>query len=123
MTLGLKEIFLAIASDEVETLARFYAQLFSVSPNPHIPNSYANFQVAGMRIAIFKPISERATEFLQRVHPGPLSLCLEVESLEVAIAHWINQGNPAPSEVISASHGQEFYGLDPVGNRLIFHES
>ncbi|MBF2028247.1 MAG: VOC family protein [Oscillatoriales cyanobacterium C42_A2020_001] len=55
--------------------------------------------------------------------PLGMSLCLEVESLERAIAHLSQLGCPPPGNILTASHGQEIYACDPDGNWLILHQS
>jgi hypothetical protein len=52
-----------------------------------------------------------------------MSLCLEVEDLENAIAHLTALGYPPPGQIIIATHGREIYAYDPAGNRLILHQA
>ncbi|EKQ68223.1 Glyoxalase/Bleomycin resistance protein/Dioxygenase superfamily [Leptolyngbyaceae cyanobacterium JSC-12] len=52
-----------------------------------------------------------------------MSLCLEVENLEGAIAHLTQLGYPPPGEILTASHGREIYAYDPDGNWLILHQN
>ncbi len=51
-----------------------------------------------------------------------MSLCLDVENLEVAIAHLTQLGYPPSGDIITASHGREMYAYDPDGNWLILHQ-
>lgn len=121
MALSCHEAFLTLASSQFEPLVVFYQQLFEQSPQPHIPQSYAEFRLPGLRLAIFRPKADHAAEF-SAPSSGGMSLCVEVDSLETAIAHLTHMGYPPTQPIITASHGQEIYVTDPDGNRLILHE-
>lgn len=116
------EAFLTIATDEWETVTGFYSQLLEQQPKPEIANSYAEFQLPGLRLGIFKPKPSHRQEF-ESNSSGAMSLCLEVDDLERAIAHLTTCGYPPPGEIATASHGREIYAYDPAGNRLILHQS
>lgn len=118
------EVFVALASSQIKHQVAFYSALLKVAPNPDTAN-YAEFRFPGLRLAIFTPQSDNATEFSAASAPasGPMSLCLEVNSLERAIARLQTIGYPAPGEIMHTSHGQEIYAYDPDGNRLILHQS
>lgn len=114
--------FVTLAAANFEEIVQFYAGLLAIAPNPYRPEVYAEFSVAGLRLGIFKPKANHESEFLPQ-GSGSLSLCFEVTNLEVAIAHLSQLGYPPPGEITTASHGREIYAYDPLGNRLIFHQS
>lgn len=116
------DAFVTLATVELETLIDFYTHLLGQEPLAYIPNVYAEFQFAGLRLAIFKPKESHSSEFNNSAQSG-MSLCLEVKDLENAIAHLTALGYPPPGEIIVASHGREIYAYDPCGNRLILHQS
>ncbi|MGB7441740.1 MAG: VOC family protein [Coleofasciculaceae cyanobacterium] len=122
MTFQYSQAFVTLAAINAETLIRFYSQLLQQKPLPHIPKVYAEFQLSGLRLAIFQPQVQHQREFRNSAQSG-MSLCLEVENLEEAIAWLTNLGNPPPGAITIASHGREIYGYDPAGNRLILHQS
>lgn len=111
-----------LAAFDTEKLVIFYTQLLRQEPKPYIPNVYAEFQLPGLRLGIFKPKQTNQSEFENSVKSG-MSLCLEVSDLEGAIAHLTALGCPPPGEILTASHGREIYAYDPDGNRLILHQS
>ncbi|GAB4196000.1 MAG: hypothetical protein Fur006_42970 [Coleofasciculaceae cyanobacterium] len=115
------DAFVTLAAADVETLVQFYRQLLDREPNPYIPNVYAEFQMSGLRLGIFQPKPTHLQEFEQSAQSG-MSLCLEVDDLEGAIAHLSSIGYPPPGEITTASHGREIYAYDPAGNRLILHQ-
>ena len=114
------DIYLAISTNNIEALNDFYSKLFGQKPNVYRPSVYVEFKLEKLRIAIFKPKSDRQPEF-ENLNSS-MSLCLEVEDLTSAIALLTELGYPPPGEVIEASHGQEVYAYDPAGNRLILHQ-
>ena len=65
---------------------------------------------------------EDSRDLVEQSEQSGLSLCLDVDDLDAAIAHLINLGYPPPGEIIVASHGREIYAYDPNGNRLILHQ-
>jgi predicted enzyme related to lactoylglutathione lyase len=73
-------------------------------------------------LGIFKPKENHRVEFENSAQSG-MSLCLEVDDLEKAIAHLTSIGYPPPGEITTASHGREIYAYDPANNRLILHQS
>jgi len=120
MNFGYTDIYLAIATDDIEALHDFYSQLLEQQADVYRPSVYAEFRLEKLRLAIFKPKTQRQSEFVNT--GSSLSLCLEVEDLDRAIALLTELGYPPPGEVIDASHGQEIYGYDPAGNRIILHQ-
>jgi predicted enzyme related to lactoylglutathione lyase len=115
-------IFITIATTNFDKLVNFYIQLLEQEPKKLIANVYAEFQISGFSLGIFKPKKDYEPEFAINTK-SPLSLCLEVSNLENAIAHLQSLGYPPPGEIDIASHGQEIYAYDPDGNRLILHQS
>lgn len=113
------EALVTLASINIENLVTFYMNLLG-KPKNHIPNVYAQFQLPGLRLGIFKPKETNLQEFESA--KSRMSLCLEVTDLEDAIAHMTTLGYPPPGEIITASHGREIYAYDPEGNRLILHQ-
>jgi predicted enzyme related to lactoylglutathione lyase len=122
MTFQYANAFVTLAAAEAETVVRFYSQLLAQEPKPYIPNVYAEFRLTGLRLGIFQPKPNHLQEFENSSQSG-MSLCLEVDDLEDAIAHLTSIGYPPPGEITTASHGREIYAYDPVGNRLILHQS
>ncbi|XZN91673.1 MAG: VOC family protein [Microcoleus sp.] len=110
-----------LADIDKEVLVKFYTKFLDIEPNPYIPNTYAEFQLPGLRLGIFKPKKSHKSEFLGIGKAG-MSLCLEVSDIEMAIARIWALGCPPPGEIIKASHGLEIYAFDPAGNRLILHQ-
>ncbi len=122
MVLQCSTAFVTLASVDIDNLVLFYTLLLMQEPKPYIPNVYAEFQLPGLRLAIFKPKETNQSEFENAVKSG-MSLCLEVNDLEDAIAHLTALGYPPPGNILMASHGREIYAYDPAGNRLILHQS
>ena len=114
--------FATLAATDIDTLVGFYAQLLAQEPKLYIPDVYAEFQLSGLRLGIFKPKENHRVEFENSAQSG-MSLCLEVDDLEKAIAHLTSIGYPPPGEITTASHGREIYAYDPANNRLILHQS
>jgi hypothetical protein len=114
--------FVTLASVDIDNLVLFYTLLLMQEPKPYIPNVYAEFQLPALRLVIFKPKETNQSEFENAVKSG-MSLCLEVNDLEDAIAHLTALGYPPPGNILMASHGREIYAYDPAGNRLILHQS
>jgi predicted enzyme related to lactoylglutathione lyase len=113
-------VFVTLVDPGGETLRRFYSELFGLEPVVNIPSVYTEFLLPGLRLGIFKPQEKHAAEFAGQ--SGGMSLCLEVDALEAAIAQFTALGCPPPGEITIASHGREIYAYDPLGNRLILHE-
>jgi hypothetical protein len=125
MAFHISAAFLTIASTSASTgfdhLVDFYKGLCAQEPKPFVPNVYAEFNLPGLRLGIFKPKSSNSSEFNDSTH-GSMSICLEVDSLEKAMEHLQALGYPPQGEITIASHGREIYAYDPAGNRLILHQ-
>ena len=122
MSVNYQTAFLTIATADSEHLVAFYSQLLGQQPSSYIPQVYAEFKLAELRLAIFQPQPDCFSEFANSNNSG-MSICLEVENLEKAIAYLTQMGYPPPGQIKYASHGQEIYAYDPEGNRLILHQS
>ncbi|MGF1515781.1 MAG: VOC family protein [Elainellaceae cyanobacterium] len=116
------DAFVAIAAADLETSVAFYQALLEQAPKPYVPGRYAEFQLAGLRLGLFKPQDSHAAQFANS-DGAAISLCLEVRDLDRAIAHLESTGHPPIDEITVASHGREAYGYDPTGTRLILHEA
>lgn len=114
--------FVTIASVNCEELVNFYTRFLEQKPIILIPNIYAEFNLVGMRLGIFKPKNTNESEF-EAITKSKISLCLEVSNLEDAIAHLTALGYPPPGNISIADHGREIYAYDPDGNRLILHQA
>jgi predicted enzyme related to lactoylglutathione lyase len=129
MALEYSTVFVALADPDGKTLVRFYTQLLGQEPVVHIPDVYAEFQLPGLRLGIFKPKTNYRAEF--EAQAGSMSLCIEVKELEAAIAQveaaftqaHLTADHLLPGDIVTVSHGREVYAYDPVGNRLILHEA
>ena len=121
MPVVLNFAFVALASKQLDRQINFYSKLLQIEPNLKT-DSYAEFHLPGLRIGLFVPKASHANEFRSDTS-GPMSLCLEVDDLEGAIAHLKTLGHAPPSEIMQTSHGREIYAYDPDGNRLILHQS
>jgi predicted enzyme related to lactoylglutathione lyase len=121
MNFNYSDIFVAISTNNVQILVDFYGQLFQKQASVYRPPIYAEFELKKLRIGIFRPKIEHQQEFNNL--GSSISLCIEVENLEQAIATLTRMGYPPPGKMITASHGQEIYAYDPAGNRLILHQS
>lgn len=121
-SVGCTSAFVALASENFERLVGFYNGLLDQSARPYQRDRYAEFQLPGLRLAIFKPKTDQVAQFAAP-SSGAMSLCLEVTDLDGAIAHLTHLGYAPPGPVLTASHGREVYAYDPDGNRLILHQS
>ncbi len=127
MALNYRSALMTIGSSNFDLLVNFYKTLLDQMPIFVIPGIYAEFHLAGLKLGIFRP-QESAKESnggvaYQRSHSQlGMGLCLEVASLEAAIAHLEQLGYP-PEPIRHASHGREVDAQDPDGNWLILHQS
>jgi predicted enzyme related to lactoylglutathione lyase len=122
MALAITTAFVAIATPHMDRAIAFYQALLGQPPQPYQPGRYGEFHLPGLRLGVFTPRADHRSEF-QAPSSGPMSLCLEVDDLEAAIAQVTALGYGLPGDVISASHGREVYATDPDGNRLILHSA
>jgi predicted enzyme related to lactoylglutathione lyase len=122
MGLNFTTCFVAIADLDGHTLKQFYRAFLGQNPTVDIPNVYAEFKLPGMRLGLFKPNNAHQPEFVN-LSKGSMSLCLEVENIEAAIAHLTRLGYPPSGTIQHTSHGREIYAYDPQQNRIILHEA
>ena len=120
MNFDYSEVFLAISTGNIQVLTNFYSKFLQQQPNIYRPEIYTEFRLEGLRLAIFRPKSEREAEFNNL--GSAMSLCLQVADLDSAIATLTELGCPPPGKIIEASHGKEIYGYDPAGNRIILYQ-
>jgi len=118
----LSEMFVTIASENLDALLVFYAQLLGITPTVHHSDRYGEFCLPGFKLVFFTPQESQRSEFLP-VDKSAFSLCLEVGDLDAAIAQLTAIGYPPSGEILLTSHGREIYAYDPEGNRLIVHEA
>ncbi|OWY67317.1 glyoxalase [cyanobacterium TDX16] len=122
MVLNCTNSLVTLATQDFELLVNFYQQFLEQTPLERIPNIYAEFQISGLRLGIFKPKASNQAEFINSTQSS-MSLCLEVKDLEAAIAHLTEIGCPPLGQIVTASHGREIYAYDPDGNRIILHQA
>jgi len=115
-----RHVFLTLASPNLDRLVSFYQALFNQPPHPHQPGRYAEFRLPALTLGLFQPAADQGAAFVPRPNPT-LALCLEVPSLDQAIATCTALGCTVPEPIRHASHGQEVYVYDPDGNRIILH--
>jgi predicted enzyme related to lactoylglutathione lyase len=121
MSLNYTAALVTIAAPNFDRLVSFYQALFSQEPTTYYPNVYAEFQLPGLRLGIFRPKEPYSSPRLPI--DTPVSLCIEVVNLESAIAHLTQLGYPPPGVIVTASHGREINAYDPDGNRLILYQA
>jgi hypothetical protein len=121
-SLIVRKAFVTLAGSNHAQLVEFYQQFLGIAPQPFTPNVYAEFQLPGLCLGIFRPSRNHGDEFNHSTQAG-MSICLEVATLESAIARLTNLGYPPPGPIILAAHGREIYAYDPDENRLILHQS
>ncbi|MEM6400072.1 MAG: VOC family protein [Cyanobacteria bacterium P01_D01_bin.116] len=122
MSFQCTEAFVTLATNNFEELVNFYAHFLRQNPSNHIPHVYAEFQLAGLKLAIFKPKESHISEFNDSFKSS-MSLCLEVKDLKKVMYHLESLGHPPFGEIINSSHGREIYAYDIDGNRIILHQS
>jgi catechol 2,3-dioxygenase-like lactoylglutathione lyase family enzyme len=121
MALNCKVAFVTIGASNWEKSREFYQLLLDQAPLTIIPNAYAEFQLPGLRLGIYRP-GPVGSISRSPVDQGHLSLCLTVDSLEAALDHLAAIGHPVEGPIGIASHGREAFAADPDGNRLILYQ-
>ena len=84
MSFQCTEAFVTIATVNFKELVDFYIQFLNQNPKNYVPSSYAEFQLSGLKLAIFKPKESHKSEFNDSFRSS-VSLCLEVKDLESVI--------------------------------------
>ncbi len=118
-SINIQAVYVALAHENLQSLVAFYQSLLGQVPQVYMPERYAEFVLPDLKLALFKPSDGQ--EFAGPA--GSMSVCLEVDDLEGAIATLRDLGYPPLGDILYASHGQEIYAYDPAGNRLILHQS
>ncbi len=121
MGLSCQRAWVTLAVTDFGRSGQFYQQLLGQPPQAVIPNQYAEFQIANLRIGIYRARQNEPLPPTSSPFP-PVSLCLEVENLAAAIAQLTQLDYPPPGDILTASHGREIYAYDPDGNRLILYQ-
>jgi predicted enzyme related to lactoylglutathione lyase len=124
MALNCKVAFVTIGALNWQKSVEFYQLLLEQPPASVLPQAYAEFQLPGLRLSIYRPQAD------ETMPPGVdnsmpqarLSLCLIVDNLETALNHLAAIGHPVQGPIHTASHGREAFGTDPDGNRLILYQ-
>lgn len=127
--------WVTIAVTDLSAAQQFYQALFACEPSRILPDRYVEFQLAGLRLGIYRPnplssnpLSSNPSERPEIAVPPtasmssvPMSLCFQVQDLDTTIAQ-LDQLQVPHDAVAIASHGREVYAYDPNGNRLIFYQ-
>lgn len=121
MVLHYQAALVTLATLQLERLVEFYSQLLNQQPRVYLSQTYAEFQLPGLRLGIFKPKADHQAQF-RPVDHNPISLCLEVINLDTAITYLHAIAGCRMSNVMTATHGREIYAYDPDGNRLILYQ-
>jgi catechol 2,3-dioxygenase-like lactoylglutathione lyase family enzyme len=148
MGLGWQRAWVTLAARDFGRSVQFYQQFLEQAPMSVIPDIYAEFELKGLRLGIYRPRSEERTNPVEasvepfgpdpsrpHIQTGqaldratnpqafpPISLCVEVADLAIAIAHFTQLGYPPPGAIIVAPHGREIFAYDPDGNRVILYQ-
>ncbi|MCU0552219.1 MAG: glyoxalase [Leptolyngbya sp. Prado105] len=117
----IQKAWVTIAAVQFDRSVQFYQQLFQQAPQLFTPEKYAEFEAFGIRLGIYCPTSEESPEKAPITLFPAVSLCLQIEKLEDAIA-LLDQVDAFVSEIRTPSHGREAYAYDPDGNRIILYE-
>ena len=107
MSFQCTEAFVALATHNFEDLVNFYTHFLSQNPSNHINNVYAEFQLAGLKLGIFKPKESHLSEFNDSFKSS-MSLCLEVKDLVKKIVDTWDLGH---AECKSLFYSPSFYSL------------
>lgn len=109
-----------IAAVEFDRSVTFYRHLFQQEPQRFAPGKYAEFETTGIRLGIYRPTMEESPEKAPITLFPAVSLCVQIEDLDKAIADLEPEAHVG--EIRSVSHGREAYAYDPDGNRIILYE-
>ncbi|HTL90104.1 MAG TPA: VOC family protein [Leptolyngbya sp.] len=117
----IQNAWVTIAAVQFDRSVAFYRHLFQQEPHSFTPGKYAEFKAFGIRLGIYRPTMEESPEKAPITLFPAVSLCVQIENLERAIAR-LDQVDAYVGEVRSVSHGREAYAYDPDGNRIILYE-
>lgn len=116
----IQKAWTTIAAVEFDRSVAFYRHLFQQEPQLFTSGKYAEFETIGLRLGIYCPTAEESPEKAPITLFPAVSLCVQIENLENAIAHLEPEAHIG--EIRSVSHGREVYIYDPDGNRIILYE-
>jgi predicted enzyme related to lactoylglutathione lyase len=117
----IQKAWVTIAAVQFDRSVEFYRQLFQQAPQIFTPGKYAEFEAFGIRLGIYRPTIEESPEHSPITLFPAVSLCMQIEKLEDAIA-LLEQIDIFVGEIRTVSHGREAYAYDPDGNRIILYE-
>jgi predicted enzyme related to lactoylglutathione lyase len=117
----IQKAWVTIAAMQFDRSVEFYRYLFQQAPKIFMPDKYAEFEAFGIRLGIYRPIVEESPEKVPIMLFPAVSLCLQIEKLEDAIA-LLEEADSFVGEIRTVSHGREAYAYDPDGNRIILYE-
>jgi predicted enzyme related to lactoylglutathione lyase len=117
-----RRILVTIGTDKIEESVNFYQKLFGYPPNKYQKNIYAEFNLQDFTLGIFKPRTGEEEDFCNPDKKSRMSICLEVEDLELAIANLQDFGYPHIIKIKEGSTMRETYVQDPSGNRIIIYQ-
>lgn len=113
---------IALGAAHFEEVIQFYEKLFGTKPADAIGQSYVEFNVAGLRLGIFKPREHNVEKFENKSREGHgLSICFQLQNLDELIAECRAKGFEI-TDPIPTKHGREAFLYDPQHNRLIFSQ-
>ena len=104
MSVKCTRAFVTLAATDFDLLVDFYFSLLGRDPKIYLGNVYAEFQLPGLRLAIFNPRASHKREFANSNGNSGMSICLEVANLETAITHLTVMGYPPQGDIKIASH-------------------
>ncbi len=121
MTLEYNKCLVTLATVNFNLMTSFYQKLFDKNPHIYIDNSYAEYQLKGLILGIFKPRKNEQDNFVN-TSKSTISLCIEVTDLNQSIESLKVLGLTLSQNIIKDIHGEELYIYDPDGNRLILYQ-
>ena len=122
MTFKYEKTLVSIGAENVEQICQFYQALLNQPPSIYRESIYAEFNLSGLVLAIFKPRPNEHDEFFNEEHKGGLSICFLVENLQQIINHLVDLGYKEELSPKTTRTMKELYIYDPEGNRIIFYQ-
>jgi len=117
-----QKVLISVGTKKIEQCISFYRAFLGISPSIYKESTYAEFQLEGLILAIFKPRVEEDENFSNQDNRAPLSICLQVDNLELTLLNLNNLGFVSPLKVDSASNIREAHFYDPAGSRIILYD-
>ena len=123
---GCGQVFVAIAVQRWAPMVIFYQHLFNYPPTPHMDQTYAEFQIAGLKLGLFSPNDSHRSEFSNPAQSA-MSLCLEVENIEnsreaIEAAYGMVHGLASQEHNDSSISPRSIKETDTVGQNTIKQE-